>query len=144
MLSVRLKVIAVAIPRACSNARQARDMGMVHGSTHLVRRPPTATSPLLLVCSTGVISCRVLGRADSRTARADPYGPTQRNGSACIAATMKHRHFRESSPHDCALALVDQRGSAAAHGRSIDCSPPDGLGGTVQPQGLHTAVEQTE
>lgn len=47
---------------------------------------------------------------------------------------MKHRHFRESSPHDCVLALVDERGSCLlrAHGRSIDDSPPDGLGGTMQ------------
>jgi hypothetical protein len=63
----------------------------------------------------------------------------------CMVGTLKHRHFRESSPHDCALALVDVctvvalRLTDAAlmvrrrHG--LHPTNNDGLRGTIQSQG---------
>jgi hypothetical protein len=70
-----------------------------------------------------------------------------------VVATMKHRHFRESSPHDCALALVNVDAAVVAlrltdaalmirrrHG--LHPTNIDGLRGTIQSQGAQReAVE---
>jgi hypothetical protein len=86
------------------------------------------------------------GHDDSRTASASPHGPAHGDMDAdLVVETLKHRHFRESSPHDCALALVDVctvvalRLTDAAlmirrrHG--LHPTNIDGLRGTIQSQG---------
>jgi hypothetical protein len=83
-----------------------------------------------------------------------PHGPAHGDMDAdMVVATMKHRHFRESSPHDCALALVNVDAAVVAlrltdaalmirrrHG--LHPTNIDGLRGTIQSQGAQReAVE---